>query len=137
MLLVSPRSGEKLDAYRAPPPEVAAGDGNDRRPHRVRAPAPGRRPGRRYGDTTAFRLGLDERGIGYFLPSSAPPALVPPTRSRSPRPAPPAGRAAGRSARRPGHLATRDQERPEQPDRNVGSEFTALRIRPANRDIPR
>ena len=89
MLLVSPRSGEKLDAYRAPPPEVAAGDGNDRRPHRVRAPAPGRRPGRRYGDTTAFRLGLDERGIGYFLPSSAPPALVPPTRSRSPRPAPP------------------------------------------------
>ncbi|HEY5115192.1 MAG TPA: transposase, partial [Nakamurella sp.] len=53
-----------------------------------------------YGDTTAFRLGLDERGIGYFSPSRAPPALIPPTRSRSPRPAPPAGHAT--PARPPG-----------------------------------
>ena len=99
------------------------------------------------GSATSCRQALHQRlsrrrGAGH----PAPPRPAPPRRPGTP-PQPghpgPTHQLQGPGARRrasgptAGHLATRDQERPEQPDRNVGSEFTALRIRPANRDIPR
>jgi SRSO17 transposase len=108
-----------------------------------------------YGDATAFRLGLAERGLPYMLavtptatahPADAEPVVPPYSgagRPPGPRyPDPPtdlrtlalaAGRTAGRyvvwrhgSRRRPGNRTAR-----------MRSRFLALRVRPANRHIPR
>lgn len=108
-----------------------------------------------YGDATEFRLGLTERGLTYVLavsptatahPADAAPAtLVWTVNSRPPGPRYPdkpvdlktlvmmAGRAAGRFvAWRHGSLKS-----PGNPTASMRSRFLALRVRPANRNIPR
>jgi len=109
-----------------------------------------------YGDTTAFRLGLEERGIGYIVAvkgstsayaADAAPVIAPRTagRGRPPKPGypdPPTNckdlvLAAGRSARRRISWRRGTRSGPDNRTATMRSEFTALRIRPANRDIPR
>jgi SRSO17 transposase len=108
-----------------------------------------------YGDATAFRLGLQERGLRYVVAvkptTSAYPGAAVPVRPPYPgRGRPPAARypddpsnlrdlamAAGRGALRPvtwrhGTRATKGN-----PTAKLRSRFLALRVRPANRDIPR
>jgi len=107
------------------------------------------------GDVTAFRLGLDQRGLGYMVAvkptTSAHPADAVPTQPPyGGRGRPPVSRypdapsnlrdlalAAGRTALRPvtwrhGTRATKGN-----PTARLRSRLLALRVRPANRDIPR
>jgi SRSO17 transposase len=108
-----------------------------------------------YGDATAFRLGLTERGLPYVLAvtptATAHPAAAEPVtpeysgagRPPGPRyPDPPqdlralvlqAGRSAGR------YVVWRHGSRrgPGNPTARMRSRFLALRVRPANRHIPR
>lgn len=108
-----------------------------------------------YGDATEFRLGLDERGLGYVLevdptatayPADAQP-VTPQYSGRGRRPGPAyegkaptlkdLALAAGRRACRPitwrqGTKATKDN-----PTAKMRSHFLAIRVRPANRNIPR
>ncbi|KOX19733.1 hypothetical protein ADK67_32640 [Saccharothrix sp. NRRL B-16348] len=108
-----------------------------------------------YGDNTAFRLELDRRGIGYVMAvkgsTSAHPADAAPTaapysgRGRPPRPRyqdkpttlAELVRAAGRA--RPRQVTWRQGSRKTKsdPTARMRSRFVALRVRPANRDIPR
>jgi SRSO17 transposase len=108
-----------------------------------------------YGDVTAFRLGLAERGLGYVVAvkpttSAHPGDAVPVRPPYGGRGRPPAARypddpsnlrdlalAAGRQAARMvtwrhGTRATKGN-----PTARLRSRFLALRVRPANRDIPR
>ena len=108
-----------------------------------------------YGDTTGFRLGLHERGLPYVVAvkatTSAYPAQAEPTvPNYSGRGRPPAPRyrnepstlaglatTAGRRALRQvtwRHGSRRDARNPTAA---MHSRFLALRVRPANRDIPR
>lgn len=108
-----------------------------------------------YGDATEFRLGLDERGFNYVLevdptatahPGQAAPVTPAYTgRGRPPRPAYPdkpstlkdlalaAGHRACRQVTwRQGSKATKGN-----PTARMHSHFLAIRVRPANRNIPR
>jgi SRSO17 transposase len=108
-----------------------------------------------YGDATEFRLGLDERGFGYVLevdptasayPADAAPVTAPYNgRGRPPKPAYAdkpsnlhqlalaAGRRACRAVTwRQGTKATKGN-----PTAKMHSQFLAIRVRPANRHIPR
>jgi len=108
-----------------------------------------------YGDATEFRLGLTERELVYVLqvdptatahPGEAVPATAPSTgRGRPPKPRYPdepvtlrelaltAGRAAcHRVTWRNGSKKTKDD-----PTAAMRSHFLAIRVRPANRHIPR
>ncbi len=106
-----------------------------------------------YGDTPGFRLGLEQRGWRYVAAARGGTSAHP----GDARPVPPA-RGPGR-ARRPGYpappaslrqlaIAHADQARPVtwrqgtratkgNPDALMTSHFIAIRVRPANRDIPR
>jgi len=108
-----------------------------------------------YGDATAFRLGLDQRGLSYVVqvdptatahPGDAVP--VTPTyggRGRPPRPAypdPPVtlkalAVAAGRGALRQVTWRRGTKKTADNPLARMRSRFLAVRVRPANRDIPR
>ena len=109
-----------------------------------------------YGDTTAFRLALTERDLDYVVAikgtTSAHPAdAVPVTPARTPGrgrppgpsyPDPPSNckdliMAVGRGARRKVTWRRGTRTGPTNRTAAMRSEFTALRIRPANRDIPR
>ena len=108
-----------------------------------------------YGDTTEFRLGLQQRGYQYVVavkestsahPESAQPALIAASgRGRPPKPryrdaptnlrdlALAAGRDAGVEVTwRHGARKTKDN-----PTAAMKSQFLAFKVRPANRDIPR
>lgn len=109
-----------------------------------------------YGDTAAFRLGLEERGLDYVVgisttttaqPEGARPH-IPPYGGRGPRPQSaypePAQKvkqlviAAGRRAARP--VQWREGSRPgsgRSGFKRMYSRFVALRIRPAGREIRR
>jgi SRSO17 transposase len=107
-----------------------------------------------YGDNTAFRLELTARGLQYALAvkgttSAYPRDAVPETIAYGGRgrPAVPRYRAAPLSLRQLA-LANADQVRPVtwrqgtrttpgNPDAAMTSHFLAIRVRPANRDIPR
>ncbi|RSO09969.1 IS701 family transposase [Streptomyces sp. WAC 05379] len=107
-----------------------------------------------YGDTAAFRLGLEERGLDYVVGISTTTTAqtegarphIPPYGGRGPRPQPaypePAQRvkqlviAAGRQAARP--VQWREGSRPgsgRSGAKRMYSRFVALRIRPAGREI--
>ena len=108
-----------------------------------------------YGDTTAFRLGLDQRGLGWVVavkpttsahPGDAVP-VRPPYRGRG---RPPTVRypdqattlrtlalAAGRGALKPVTWRHGTRTSRANPTARLRSRFLALRVRPANRDIPR
>ena len=108
-----------------------------------------------YGDVTGFRLGLEERDLQYVVAvkstTSAYPAAAAPTapsyngRGRPTKPRyrddptnlAALARAAGRGARQ--HLTWRHGSRkdPDNPTAAMRSYFLALRVRPANDDIPR
>ena len=109
-----------------------------------------------YGDATGFRLGLTERGLrlrgrgqghhqrppGRHRPDR--PALQrprPATQAALPRRTQPTcsdlALAAGRDAPRARHLAPRHPQDPDNPTAAMRSHFLAIRVRPANRDIPR
>jgi SRSO17 transposase len=108
-----------------------------------------------YGDATAFRLGLEERGLGYVMaiksttsayPASAEPATAPYTgrgRPPTPRYLDPPGNckdiviAAGRRRLRQVTWRRGTKTSPGNPTAAMRSTFTAIRIRPANRDIGR
>jgi SRSO17 transposase len=108
-----------------------------------------------YGDCTAFRLGLTDRGLAYVLAVKAattahPGDAVPETapyggRGRPPVPAYPAAPvslralalAAGRSQARQVTWRQGTRKTTGNPSAKMRSRFLALRIRPANRDIPR
>jgi SRSO17 transposase len=108
-----------------------------------------------YGDATGFRLGLEQRGFAYVVavnpttsahPEHATPTLVPSTgRGRPPKPKyrddpvnlRELALAAGLDARvqvtwRHGTRTSKDN-----PTAAMTSQFLAIKIRPANRDIPR
>jgi SRSO17 transposase len=108
-----------------------------------------------YGDVTEFRLGLQERGLPYVVAvkgtTSAHAAEVVPTappyrgRGRPPRPRyreDPSNLitlalAAGRRALRRVTWRRGSRRNPDNPTASMRSRFMALRVRPANRDIPR
>lgn len=109
-----------------------------------------------YGDITAFRLGLDERGLPYVVavkpttsayPVDAVPETLPYTPGRGRRPVPryreqPSNLkalaiAAGRPALRPVTWRHGTKKTQGNPTAKMRSRFMALRVRPANRDIPR
>jgi SRSO17 transposase len=108
-----------------------------------------------YGDVTEFRLGLDERGLPYVAAvkgtTSAYPADSVPTapaytgRGRPPTPryrdAPTSlaalAQAAGRGALRRVTWRHGSRKNARNPTAAMRSRFMALRVRPANRDIPR
>jgi SRSO17 transposase len=108
-----------------------------------------------YGDITEFRLGLEERGLPYVVAvkptTSAYPADAVPTappysgRGRPPvpryrdEPTNLAGlaRAAGRRALRRVTWRHGSRRSSANPTAAMRSRFLALRVRPANRDIPR
>lgn len=108
-----------------------------------------------YGDNTTFRLELDHRGIGYVVavkgstsayPGDAMPVTAPYSgRGRPPRPGYPdqAGtvaelvQAAGRGRLRQVTWRHGSKKTPGNPTARMRSRFIALRVRPANRDIPR
>ena len=108
-----------------------------------------------YGDATEFRLGLDERGFDYVLevdptagahPHDAAP-VTPPYQGRGRPPTPgypdkPASLrelalAAGRGALRRITWRRGTKKTPANPAAAMRSRFLALRVRPANRNIPR
>jgi SRSO17 transposase len=108
-----------------------------------------------YGDITGFRLGLQQRGLPYVVAvkgstSAYSVDTVPTTPAYSGRGRPPKPRyrddpsnltalalAAGRSAVE--HLTWRRGSRrtPANPTAAMRSHFLAIRVRPANREIPR
>ncbi|MGW1801232.1 IS701 family transposase [Streptomyces sp. NPDC001984] len=108
-----------------------------------------------YGDATGFRLGLTERGLAYAVavkgtttayPGDARPQRRPYSgRGRPPRPAYPTPHttlralalAAGRGAARTVTWRQGTKTGPRNPRADMRSRFVALRVRPANRDIPR
>lgn len=108
-----------------------------------------------YGEITAFRQGLAERGIAYVLAvkattSAHPGDAVPVTAAYAGRGRPPTPRypakpsslkelvlAAGRAAARPVTWRDGTKTGPDNPTAAMSSRFLALRIRPANRDIDR
>jgi SRSO17 transposase len=108
-----------------------------------------------YGDATEFRLGLDERGLPYVVAvkgtTSAYPAEAVSTAPAYPgRGRPPVPRyrddpsnlatlalAAGRSALRRITWRHGSAKNARNPTAAMRSRFLALRVRPANRDIPR
>jgi len=108
-----------------------------------------------YGDATGLRLGLSERGLTYVVaitpaatahPGDAVPARPPYSGTgRPPQPRyldPPADlktlvMAAGRSALRPVVWRHGSKKSPGNPTAAMRSRFIALRVRPANRNIPR
>lgn len=108
-----------------------------------------------YGDITEFRLGLAERGLGYVVAvkpttSAYPVDAVPtaPTYAGRGRPPTPryredptnlAGlaRTAGRAALRRVTWRHGSRRNAHNPTAAMRSRFMALRVRPANRDIPR
>lgn len=108
-----------------------------------------------YGDATEFRLGLTERGLVYVLqvdptatahPGEAVPATAPSTgRGRPPTPRYPDAPATLRDlALAAGHGACRritwrhgSKKTKDNPTAAMRSHFLAIRVRPANRHIPR
>lgn len=108
-----------------------------------------------YGDCTLFRLGLAERGLAYVVQvdptATAQPAdQIPVTttytgRGRPPKPAYPDPPVtfkdlvlrAGRGAVRPVTWRRGTRTSPGNRHAQMRSSFLAIRIRPANRDIPR
>jgi SRSO17 transposase len=108
-----------------------------------------------YGDITEFRLGLQARGLRYVLAvkgstSAYPAAAVPVTPPYSGRGRPPVPRyrddphsltalalAAGRRALRRVTWRHGSRKNARNPTAAMTSRFLALRVRPANRDIPR
>jgi SRSO17 transposase len=108
-----------------------------------------------YGDATEFRLGLTERGLTYVLAVSPtatahPGEALPVTPAwtgtgRPPQPRYPAPAqdlkslvmAAGRSAGRFVVWRHGSRKSPGNPTASMRSRFLALRVRPANRNIPR
>ncbi|MCW2135476.1 IS701 family transposase [Arthrobacter sp. VKM Ac-2550] len=108
-----------------------------------------------YGDTTGFRLGLDARSIPYVLavkastsayPADAVPETVPATGSRGRPPAPryrdkPSSLreiaiSTGRVHRRQVTWRRGTKTGPANKLASMTSKFLAVRVRPANRDIP-
>jgi SRSO17 transposase len=108
-----------------------------------------------YGDCTEFRLELEARGLPYVLAvkaatSAYPADAEPVTPSYSGRGRPPVprypdtpstlaalARAAGRRALRRVTWRHGTRQQPANPTAAMTSRFLALRVRPANRDIPR
>jgi SRSO17 transposase len=108
-----------------------------------------------YGDATAFRLGLTERGLEYVLAvkpttSAYPGDAVPEQPAYSGRGRPPALRypqgpsnlralvlAAGQRASRQVTWRQGSKKTKGNPTAKMRSRFMVLRVRPANRDIPR
>jgi SRSO17 transposase len=108
-----------------------------------------------YGDATEFRLGLTERGLTYVLAVSPtatahPAEAVPVTPAWKGNGRPPQPRyldppqdlkslviAAGRSAGRYVVWRHGSRKSPGNPTASMRSRFLALRVRPANRNIPR
>jgi SRSO17 transposase len=108
-----------------------------------------------YGDTTAFRLGLEERGYTYVVavkPSltAYPADALPRTaayggRGRPPVPRYPEGHStlrelalsAGRKATHQVTWRHGTRKTSDNPTAALRSRFLAIRVRPANRDIPR
>jgi SRSO17 transposase len=108
-----------------------------------------------YGDCTLFRLGLAERGLCYAVQvdpnaTAYPADVVPVTRpytgrgrpSRPAYPDPPATfkalvLAEGRAAARPVTWRRGSRRTKANPTAAMRSHFVRIRIRPANRDIPR
>jgi SRSO17 transposase len=108
-----------------------------------------------YGDVTEFRLGLDERGLPYVAAvkgttSAYPAGSVPTAPAYSGRGRPPTPRyrdaptslaalaqAAGRGALRRVTWRHGSRKNGRNPTAAMRSRFMALRVRPANRDIPR
>jgi SRSO17 transposase len=108
-----------------------------------------------YGDATLFRLGLAERGLSYVVEvdptaTAYPQEAVPVTaaytgRGRPPRPTYPdkpstlkdLALAAGRGALRQVTWRRGTRRTSTNPTAAMRSRFLAIRVRPANRDIPR
>jgi len=108
-----------------------------------------------YGDTTEFRLGLEARDLPYVLAvkgtTSAYPAdampMTPPYNGRGRPPVPryrddptnlaALAMAAGRRALRRVTWRHGSRKNTRNPNAAMASRFLALRVRPANRDIPR
>jgi SRSO17 transposase len=108
-----------------------------------------------YGDTTEFRLGLEARGLSYVLAvkgatSAYPADAVPETPPYSGRGRPPVPRyredpsplsalalIAGRRALRRVTWRHGSRKHARNPTAAMTSRFLAMRVRPANRDIPR
>lgn len=107
-----------------------------------------------YGDTTAFRLALTERGIDYVVAvkaatSAHPGDAVPEAQPYSGRGRPPTPRygphatckdlvlAAGRKSLRTVTWRKGSKTDPTNPTASMRSRFAMLRVRPANRDTPR
>jgi SRSO17 transposase len=108
-----------------------------------------------YGDATEFRLGLDERGFDYVLevdPTAGahPHDAVPVTPSYQGRGRPPTpgypdkpvslrelALAAGRGALRQITWRRGTKQTPDNPTAAMRSRFLAIRVRPANRNVPR
>ncbi len=108
-----------------------------------------------YGDTTEFRLGLERRGLPYVLAvkattSAYPAEATPVTPDYSGRGRPPVPRyrddpsslatlalAAGRRELRRITWRHGTRKNARNPTAAMRSRFLALRVRPANRDIPR
>ncbi|WP_410581873.1 transposase [Amycolatopsis sp. lyj-108] len=137
------------DARRSEPHDLAPGDdGRGVQPRPVVADAG-------YGDATEFRLGPTERGLTYVLavtpPATAQPAEeVPVTPAHRGAGRPPQPRypdqpinlkslvmVAGRSAGRFVTWRHGSRKSPGNPTASMRSRFLALRVRPANRNIPR
>jgi len=108
-----------------------------------------------YGDVTEFRLGLQDRGLSYVVAvkgttSAYPADAVPAAAPYAGRGRPPVARyrdaptslatlalAAGRSALRRVTWRHGSRRNARNPTAAMRSRFLALRVRPANRDIPR
>ena len=108
-----------------------------------------------YGDVTEFRLGLEDRGLRYAVAvkgttSAYPADAVPTTLAYSGRGRPPVPRyrdapanlvglavAAGRRALRTVTWRRGSRKTARNPVAAMKSRFLALRVRPANQDIPR
>ncbi|MPY81570.1 MAG: transposase, partial [Actinophytocola sp.] len=108
-----------------------------------------------YGDATEFRLGLDQRGLAYVLEADPTATAYPgdavpedrPYRGRGRYPAPaypdkPSTLqklvlAAGRRACRRITWRNGTKKTADNPTAAMRSDFLAIRVRPANRNIPR
>lgn len=108
-----------------------------------------------YGDVTEFRLGLEDRGLPYVVAvkgttSTYPADAVPAAAPYAGRGRPPVARyrdaptslaslalATGRSALRRVTWRHGSRRNARNPTAALRSRFLALRVRPANRDIPR